>query len=188
LGGLCALEWAWQSTETNLRCVRSSGLCMPNLNSLALIVSTPNLNSLAPIVSAISAFIRTDRRTDGQTDMARSTQLVSSGRTDRRTVGQTTDGHGRSTRLVILIRNILYTLWDGNASFCLLHNFRETLPSACYILSKNLVYPFTLRVTGVKIQKMTFPSELIKKCYFQAFKFNSKFLKIQKKIFSIVDG
>jgi len=37
------------STETNLRCVRSSG------------IFTPNLNSLAPIVSEISAFIRTDR-------------------------------------------------------------------------------------------------------------------------------
>jgi len=39
LGGLWALEWAWQSTETNLRCVRISGICTPNLNSLALIVS-----------------------------------------------------------------------------------------------------------------------------------------------------
>jgi len=48
-----ALEWVWHSTETNLRCVRSSGLCTPNLNSLAL------------IVAEISAFIRTDRRTDG---------------------------------------------------------------------------------------------------------------------------
>jgi len=53
LGGLWALEWAWHSTETNLRCVRSSGICKPNLNSLA------------PIVSEISAFFRTDRRTDG---------------------------------------------------------------------------------------------------------------------------
>jgi len=74
LGGYWALEWAWHSAETNLRCARSSGIC------------TPNLNSLAPIVSEISAFIRTDRRTDGQTDMARSTPLV------------------------ILIKNI-YTLW-----------------------------------------------------------------------------
>jgi len=39
LGGLWALEWAWQSTETDLRCVKSSGICTPNLNSLALIVS-----------------------------------------------------------------------------------------------------------------------------------------------------
>jgi len=70
LGGLWALEWAWHIAEINLRCVRSSGICMPNLNSLAL------------IVSEISAFIRTD----GQTDMA------------------------RSTRLVILIKNV-YTLW-----------------------------------------------------------------------------
>jgi len=38
LGGLWALEWAWHIAETNLRCVRSSGICMPNLNSLALIV------------------------------------------------------------------------------------------------------------------------------------------------------
>jgi len=77
VGGLWALGWAWHSTETNLCCVRSSGIC------------TPNLNSLAPIVSEISAIIRTDRRTDGRTDMA------------------------RSTRLVILIKNI-YTLWGRN--------------------------------------------------------------------------
>jgi len=30
-GGLWALEWAWHIAETNLRCVRSSGICMPNL-------------------------------------------------------------------------------------------------------------------------------------------------------------
>jgi len=42
LGGL----WAWHSAE----------------------ICTPNLNSLAPIVSEISAFIRTDRRTDGDPD------------------------------------------------------------------------------------------------------------------------
>jgi len=54
LAGLCALEWAWHSTETNLRCVRSSG--------------KPNLNSLALIASEISAFIRTDRQTDRRSD------------------------------------------------------------------------------------------------------------------------
>jgi len=48
LGGLWALEWAWHSAETNLRCLRSSGICTPKLSSL---------------VSEISAFIRTDRRT-----------------------------------------------------------------------------------------------------------------------------
>jgi len=37
LGGLWALEWAWNSAETNLRC-----------------------NSLPLVVSEISAFIRTD--------------------------------------------------------------------------------------------------------------------------------
>jgi len=52
LGGLWALEWAWHFAETNLRCVRSSGICTPNLNSPAL------------IVSEITAFIRTDRQTD----------------------------------------------------------------------------------------------------------------------------
>jgi len=35
LGGLWAFDWAWHIAETNLRCVRSSGICMPNLNSLA---------------------------------------------------------------------------------------------------------------------------------------------------------
>jgi len=55
LGGLWALEWAWHPAETNLRYVRSLGICMLSPNSL---------------VSEISAFIRTDgkadRRTDGQ--------------------------------------------------------------------------------------------------------------------------
>jgi len=59
LGGLWALEWAWHFAETYLRCVRSSGIC------------TPNLNSLAPIVSEISAFIRTDGRTDRRTWLER---------------------------------------------------------------------------------------------------------------------
>jgi len=60
LVGLWALEWAWLSAETNLRCAGSSGICMPNPNSLAL------------ILSEITAFTRTD----GETDMARSTRLV----------------------------------------------------------------------------------------------------------------
>jgi len=100
LGGLWALEWARHSVETNLRCVRSSGICTPNLNSLAL------------IVSEISAF--------RQTDMV------------------------RSTRLVILIKNI-YTLW-GRKRFLLLVTYFPT----------NLVYPFTLRVTGIKIDIVIF--------------------------------
>jgi len=60
LGGLWALLWAWHSAETNLRCAGISGICMPNPTIVAL------------IVSEISAFIRTD----GQTDMDRSTRLV----------------------------------------------------------------------------------------------------------------
>jgi len=72
-----ALEWAWHTDETNLRCARSSGNYMPSPNILAF------------VVSKISAFIRTDR----QTDMARSTQLVT------------------------LIKNI-YTLW-GRKRFIL---------------------------------------------------------------------
>jgi len=77
LGGLWGLERAWHLAETMLRCAKNSGICMPNPNSLAL------------KVFEISAFIRTD----GQTDMA------------------------RSTRLVILIKNI-YTLW-GRKRFLL---------------------------------------------------------------------
>jgi len=52
LGGLWALEWAWHSAETNLRCVRSSGICTPSLNSLALPRSQRSSG-------------RTDRRTNG---------------------------------------------------------------------------------------------------------------------------
>jgi len=59
LGGFWALEWTWHPADTNLRCARSSGICIPIPNSLVL------------IVSEISAFIRTDR----QTDMTRSTRL-----------------------------------------------------------------------------------------------------------------
>jgi len=76
----------------------------------------PNHNSLALLVSEISAFIRTDRqrnsRTDGQTEMA------------------------KSTRLVILIKNI-HSLW-GRKRFHLPVTYFPT----------NLVYPFTLRLTG----------------------------------------
>jgi len=137
---LWASEWAWRRAETNLHCVRSSGIC----------------NQIP-----ISAFIRTDRRSDGQTDMA------------------------RSTRVVILIKSI-YTLWGRKrfilpvtycptnlvypfTLFCILSDepsipFYSTsngniytlwgrkrflLPVTCF--STNLVYPFTLRVTGINI-------------------------------------
>jgi len=70
VGGLCAfffgqsicidknntLEWAWHAAETTMRCVGSSGIFMPSLNSLAL------------IVFEISAFIRTGRQTKRRTD------------------------------------------------------------------------------------------------------------------------
>jgi len=65
--------------------------------------------------------ILTDRRTDG--------------RTDERTDGQT--DMARSTRLVILIKNI-YTLWGRK---------RFLLPVTYF--PSNQVYPFTLRVTGI---------------------------------------
>jgi len=57
---LWALEWAWHPAETNLSCAGNPRICTLNPNILAL------------IVSEISAVIRTD----GQTDMARSTRLV----------------------------------------------------------------------------------------------------------------
>jgi len=47
-GGLSPLEWAWHLSETNLRCARISGICMPNPSIIAL------------KVFEISAFIRTD--------------------------------------------------------------------------------------------------------------------------------
>jgi len=64
----------------------------------------------------------------------------SSGQTDRRTDRQT--DMARSTRLVILIMNI-YTLW-GRKRFLLPVTYFPT----------NLVYPFTLRVTGINIQQI----------------------------------
>jgi len=57
-GGLWALEWAWHAAETNLRCVRSSDICMPYPNSLALIFRDLSVHP--------------DRQADGQTNMARS--------------------------------------------------------------------------------------------------------------------
>jgi len=48
LGGLWELECAWHIDETNLRCARISGICMPSPSIVAL------------IVSEISAFIQTD--------------------------------------------------------------------------------------------------------------------------------
>jgi len=119
LGGLWALKWAWQTAETILRCAGISGICMPNPSIVAF------------IVCEISAFIRTggqtDRRSDGQTDMARSTWLV------------------------ILIKNI-YTLWGRKRFLLPVTNF-----------STNLVYPFTLRVTGIltlPLEKKFFTKEL----------------------------
>jgi len=44
---LWALEWAWHSDESNLRCAGTSGICIPN----------PSI--VAYIVSEISAFMRT---------------------------------------------------------------------------------------------------------------------------------
>jgi len=50
-----------------------------------------------------------------------------------------TDDMARLVRLVILMKNI-YTLWGGK---------RIILPFTYF--PTNLVYPFTLRVTGIKI-------------------------------------
>jgi len=90
-----------------LRCARSSGICMPNSNSLAF------------IVSGISPFIRTDR----QTYMARSTQL-----------------------------------WN-----------RKRLYLPVTYFPTNLLYPFTLRVTGININScdsyMIQLSDFFKKFY-----------------------
>jgi len=57
----------------------------------------------------------------------------------------------RSTRLVILIKNI-YTLW-GRKRFLLPVTYFPT----------NLVYPFTLRVTGIKILTVDDPKQILKK-------------------------
>jgi len=54
LGGFWALEWACHSAETNLRCAEISGNCMRDPRSQR-------------------SYGQTDRRSDGQTDMARST-------------------------------------------------------------------------------------------------------------------
>jgi len=63
LGGLWALEWAWLTEPKNCfncetSCFKISRICSLNPNIVAF------------KISEITALIRTDRRTDGQTDMA----------------------------------------------------------------------------------------------------------------------
>jgi len=55
LGGLWVLEWAWRIVEINLRCPRTSRICMSNHNILGV------------IVGEISAILRMDRQNDGRT-------------------------------------------------------------------------------------------------------------------------
>jgi len=71
----------------------------------------------------------TDRRTDGHGWIDSASDPDQGGQADM----------ARSTRLVILIKNI-YALW-GRKRFRLPVTYFPT----------NLVYPFTLRVTGIKI-------------------------------------
>jgi len=42
LSGLWALEWAWHSAETNLRCAGVLGICMPNPSIVACIDLDPD--------------------------------------------------------------------------------------------------------------------------------------------------
>jgi len=71
----------------------------------------PHANSQYPSsYSFRDLIVHTDRQTGGQTDMS------------------------RSTRLVILIKNI-YTLWGRNASFWLLHTFLRILNRVYYSTS-----------------------------------------------------
>jgi len=85
LDGLWALQWSWHSAETNWRRKPS------NLHAKSQHSSAYSFRDLR---------VRTDRRTDGQTGMA------------------------RSTCLVILIKNI-YTLWETLSPTCYIHTFRR---------------------------------------------------------------
>jgi len=56
----------------------------------------------------------------------------------------------RSTRLVIPIKNMYTFLASDPDQEYVYFTGSETLPSVCYILSDiSIVYPFTLRVTGI---------------------------------------
>jgi len=94
---LWALEWAWHPAETKMRCE-----ALKSLHAKYQLSSFYSFRDLSV-------------HTDGQTDMA------------------------RSTRLVTLIKN-KYTL-RGRKRFL--------LPVTYFPM--NLVYPFTLRVTGIKM-------------------------------------
>jgi len=60
-----------------------------------------------------------------QKDMARSTRLVIP--TWPAKIGLELDRHGRSTRLVILVKNVICFMGSESPSFCLLHTLRRTL-------------------------------------------------------------
>jgi len=90
---------------------------------------------VALIVSEISAYIRTDRQT----------------------------GMARSTRLGIYQEYIYFMGSETLLPEYICFMGSETLPSACYIISEtlpsactyfptDLVYPFTLRVTGIMMK------------------------------------
>jgi len=113
------------STETNLRCVRSSGICTPNLLLKQTCAaqeaqeSACQPNSLAPIVSEISAFIRTD----GQTDILIKNIYTLWGRKRFLPPDQEYIYFMGSETLPSTCY-ILYILYGvGNDSFCLLHTF-----------------------------------------------------------------
>jgi len=113
LVSLWALEKAWHVVETNLRCVRSSGICTPNLYSLAL------------IVSEISAFIRTDgfrweRPLVAERGTERSIALLGGGPPAENALWwQSEVLRGRSHCLVVNLREIpLRTPSGGRARYC----------------------------------------------------------------------
>jgi len=100
-----------QESARNLRCVRSSGICTLNLNSLEAQESERQI-SIAFSYSFRDLSVHPDGQTDGQMDMARSTRLV-------------------ILRLYILygvgnasFYHILYGV--GNASFCNLRCARSS--------------------------------------------------------------
>jgi len=125
LGLLVSEISAFIRTDVQTDMARSTRLVILSKSQHSRSYSFPDL-SVHTEVSEITAFIRTDRRTD------------LSVHPDRQTDGQyrdlsvhpdgQTDHMGRSTRLVILIKNI-YTLWK-----------RLLLPVTYF--PKNLVYPF----------------------------------------------
>jgi len=137
------LEWAWHSAEANLRSQKAQESACQICSS-----SMPNLNSLAFVVSEISAFIRTEfprsQRSYGQTD----------GKTDGHGKIDSTSDQECDSTINPDQEYIYFTGSETLPSACnrptnLVYPFTHDESSITFYSTSN-GYKITLRVTGIK--------------------------------------